>query len=279
MNTDPQEPVTPDTDKSTTDLPTTDLAAAPVRSSGFIITLLVLTIGLLAGLFLWTNTRLNTLEQTLETLPQSTVDAIIALQNGDTQSQPPPAGGPISVDDDAVLGSPDAQLVMVEFSDFNCGFCGRYHAETFPQLLSTYIESGDLLYVYRDYIGVGGQVSLAAANAAECVRAQTGDAEYMEIVQGMFAGSGRKNVDRVRSLASGFDLDEAALEACIANEEFRDEVLADTSTAQGAGARGTPAFFIGQLNEDGTVEGINIPGAQPFSVFEQVIAERLEQLN
>ena len=244
---------------------------------GFVVLLLLIVIALLAGLFLWTNLRLNRLEQTLETLPQDTLDAIVALQNGDQAQQPP--GGPISIDDDATLGSSDAQLVMVEFSDFNCGFCGRYHAETFPQILDTYIDSGDLLYVYRDYIGVGGQVSFDAANAAECVRAQTGDDAYMNVVQGVFATSGRKNVDTVRSLAADYALDEEELEACISNESFQAEVLNDTQSAQGAGARGTPAFFIGRLNEDGTVEGVNIAGAQPFVNFDTVIKEQLESLN
>lgn len=254
---------------------------APRRSSGFTTTLLILVIALLAGLFYWTNWRLNRLEQTLATLPQATINAIIALQNGETSAttaaQQPAA---LSIDNDAYLGDRDsARLVMLEFSDLNCGFCARYHSETAPQILDKYVRSGDLLYVYRDYIGVGGQVSLDAASAAECVRQQTGDQIYLTLISDLFGSAGLKNVASVQALAQDYGLDTAALDSCISDKRFETEVLADTRAGQAAGAQGTPAFFIGTLNEDGTLQGVKIAGAQPFEVFDQIISEQLAQLN
>ena len=264
------------------DTPSVADASATVQTapaSRLTVPLLLIVIVLLTALFLWTNRRLTALEAALEAVPQNTLDAIAALQEsgGTAQAQSP---GSVGIDDDAVVGDLDtAKLVMIEFSDFNCGFCGRYHAETYPRIIEEFVESGEMVYVYRDFIGVGQQVSFDAASAAECVRAQTGDAEYMGVVRGLFASQGRKTLDRVRELAADLELDEEVFETCISDGTFQEEVISDTRTAQAAGARGTPAFFIGELLPDGSVDGLLVSGAQPFENFEQVITQRLEALN
>ena len=225
----------------------------------------------------------KTVESSLSNLPQATIDAIIALQSGEqprAASAPSTGSGQVSIDDDAFVGDREsAQLAIIEFSDFNCPFCAKFHAETLNLLLDKYVRSGQAIYVYRDYVGVGGNVTLAAAMAAECVKSLTNDQAYLEVVQGLYASSGTKNANLVRDLAANYEIDSEALESCIQEERFRQEVVDDTRAGQAIGARGTPAFIIGQLNEDGSVEGTLLPGAQPFEVFERVIAEQLASVN
>ncbi|MCA9839631.1 MAG: thioredoxin domain-containing protein [Trueperaceae bacterium] len=260
----------------------------PTRSSsGFIIALLVL--GLVATLLSYLNTNrrlarleasLSNLETAVPNLPQATIDAIIALQNG---GAPPSAttaqadgSATVSIDDDAFVGDREtAQLAIVEFSDFNCPYCQKFHQETLSLLMDKYVRTGQAIYVYRDYVGVGGNVTLAAASAAECVKELAGDQAYLELVQKLYGGSGTRNVEQVKSLAESYDIDAASLDTCISENRYQAEVVADTQAGQAAGVRGTPAFIIGQLAEDGTVTGINIPGAQPLAVFERVIDEQL----
>jgi len=228
---------------------------------------------------------LNTVEASLPNLPQATIEAIMALQRG--EAPPPAAAAPaepvaatVSIDDDAFIGDKEtAQLAIIEFSDFNCPFCARFHTQTLGLILDNYVTSGQAIYVYRDYIGVGGEVSLAAASAAECVREIAGDQVYLDLVSALYAGSGTKNVAQVESLAFEFEVDQSQFASCVAENRYRQEVIADTQAGQQAGARGTPAFFIGLLNADGTVTATALPGAQPFEVFENVISQQLLALN
>ena len=265
-------------------------ARPPARQPfGLIIALLIVILGLLLGAYLHLNSRVNRLETrlvnlsaTTSNLPQATIDAIIALQNGEASPQPAQAtaSSGISIDDDAVMGNLEtATLAIIEFSDYNCPFCSRFHEETLPQLIESYVDTGEAVYIYRDYVGVGGNVTLAAASAAECAREQLGDSAYFEIAEALYASQGTKTSGMVKSLAARYPVDEERLETCINEEQYRQEVLADTQAGQAAGARGTPAFIIGLLSDDGHVDGVLVPGAQPFRVFEQVINEQRARLN
>ena len=227
---------------------------------------------------------LNTLETAVPDLPRATIDAIINYQNEQVAEQRAEQEQAaleqaqtqadntrtlqVGIDNDAIIGDENAPIVFIEFSDFNCGFCGRFHQETFAQLLEDYIETGKVRYVYRDYIGVGGQMSQQTAAAAECAREQLGDSDYVDFVHEMYLRSGRKNLDLLRELAAEYGLVSEQLEACIAEDRYANEVRQDTKDGQQVGIRGTPGFIVGNLNEDGTVQGANLQGAQPYRVFD-----------
>ncbi len=227
---------------------------------------------------------LNTLEATVPNLPRATIDAIVSYQNEQVAEQRAEQEEAaldqakteasntktlqVGIDNDAFIGDTDAPIVLIEFSDLNCGFCGRFHQDTFSQLLEDYIETGKVRYVYRDYIGVGGQVSQQTAAAAECAREQLGDNDYVHFVHDMYLRSGRKNVDLLREVAAEYNLVSEDLETCIAEERYVEEVRQDTRDGQQVGIRGTPGFIVGSLNEDGTIQGANLQGAQPYRVFD-----------
>ncbi len=227
---------------------------------------------------------LTALEAAVPNLPSATIDAIINYQNQQVAEQRAEQEGTaleqaqtqasntrtlqVGIDDDATIGDEDAPIIFIEFSDFNCGFCSRFHQDTFAQLLEDYIETGKVRYVYRDYIGVGGQISQQAAAAAECAREQLGDSDYVDFVHEMYLRSGRKNLDLLRELAAEYGLVSEQLEACIVEDRYANEVRQDTRDGQQVGIRGTPGFIVGNLNEDGTVQGANLQGAQPYQVFD-----------
>lgn len=90
------------------------------------------------------------------------------------------------IDDDAKLGNTDAKVAIVEFSDYNCSFCQRYHQQTFEQIKTNFIDSDQILYVYRDFPGVGGDFTRRAAVAAECFREQKGDVEFFNLIKSAY---------------------------------------------------------------------------------------------
>ena len=165
----------------------------------------------------------------------------------------------IDLDDDPALGPADAPITIVEFSDFNCPYCKRFHAETFPSLLATYPDQ--IHFVYRDFPVVGG---FEAAQAAECANLQGGFWPFHDLL--LSGEQPALNSDAYSAYAGELGLDAQALLDCVESGQFTAEVEADARYASGLGVTGTPTFFI---------NGIPLVGAQPLQAFQQVIDREL----
>lgn len=192
------------------------------------------------------------------------------------------AAASTNIDDDAVYGDRDnAKIAIVEFTDFECPYCQRHHTDTYGQLISEYVDSGDAIYVIRDFpLSFHDPKATEAAIAAECARDVSGnDSKYFEFVDEYFAktatnGAGLSGTT-IGELAASIGVNKGQVENCVEDEKFAEEVAKDLQDGQAAGVTGTPGFVIGLLDKDGNVEGISVPGAQPFATFQQVIDEQL----
>lgn len=117
----------------------------------------------------------------------------------------------------ATLGDPEAPITVVEFADFGCEFCRRFHLLTFGALQAEYIDTDKVYYVYKDLPVTSRQGDLVA-QAAECGGAQ---GRYWELHDGLFAEPGAwycgeaGALGRIRAAAEEAGLDATALEACI----------------------------------------------------------------
>ena len=170
----------------------------------------------------------------------------------------------VSVDGQPSLGDVNTKLVMLEFSDLNCPFCAGFHEETLPDIITAYVDTGKLRLVYRDYPIVGGQTSFQAAEAAECARAEIGDEAYFQFLKDAYGTSGRKTAKTVVGLSSSYGADEVRVQQCFDTGQTSATVLQDFEAAEATGARGTPTFVIGFINEEGLLEGKVVQGALPF---------------
>lgn len=173
---------------------------------------------------------------------------------------------PISADD-PVLGSDDAPVTIVEFSDYECPYCQRYHSETFDQIMTTY---GDQVkYVFKDLpLTSIHPDALPAANAAHCAQEQGDFWDYHKL---LFSNQLGLSDDAYLSYADylGFNMDEFA--TCLAENRYVDVVMEDTSVLTALNAPlSTPTFFI---------NGQYVAGAQPFSVFVELIDAELANAN
>ena len=171
----------------------------------------------------------------------------------------------VSVDDDAVLGDPDAPVTIVEFSDFQCPYCHSFYEETLPLLLENYVETGKVKIIYRDFPLSGHAQANIAAQAAECV----GDENYYAFHDWLFENlpswSGNPEAMEVLIAAAQDNLD-VNIRTCLESSEMADEVNADLTAGRGYGVTGTPSFFI---------NGKKLVGAWPYEVFESVIESEL----
>ena len=167
------------------------------------------------------------------------------------------ASGPI--DDDQVKGSPSAKVTIVEFSDFQCPYCKRFHVESFPTIEEKYITTGKANFVYRDFPLGGHQYAQKASEAAECANSQGKYWEYHNI---LFTNQQTLDVASLKSYASTLGLDTAKFNSCLDNGEMVAEVKADYDAGVALGISGTPAFVI---------NGKVMTGACPSQSFSDAI--------
>ena len=184
----------------------------------------------------------------------------------------PPAIPPfdLSVAASPAKGRSDAPLVIVEFSDFECPFCGRYSRDTFAQVERDYVDTGKVRYVFRHFpLERIHPQALGASKAAECAFAQ---GKFWELHARLFANQrALKPADLTASAqAVGVNID--AFQACMATAGTPARIRLDLDEGGRAGISGTPTFFLGTMTRDGKVKvARRLVGAQPFSAFKTVI--------
>lgn len=186
----------------------------------------------------------------------------------------------VSVDDDPVLGNKNASVTLIEFSDYECPFCKRHFDQSYPQLKKDYIDSGKVKLVYRDLpLPFHDPMATTEAIAANCARESGGDTTYFkyhdEIFKRTTSNGNGLTKDDLFDIASTLGLNSSNFRACLESEKYKEEIQKDLDDASKVGASGTPTFFIGKSSNSGTIEGVRIVGAQPYSVFKSQIDKLL----
>lgn len=189
----------------------------------------------------------------------------MVLQNSNQDDSVAAVVSEVSVENDSVLGDPNAPITIVEFSDYSCPFCARHFTETLPQIKSEYIDSGMVKLVYRDF-AFKGERSQNLAASAECA-GEKSDADFYKVHDYIFSNPG---VDTEGVIAFGAENGLGAdFAECVRNGDMLSEVQADMADAQSYGVNSTPTFFI---------NGEKIVGAQAFDAFKQVIDKKLAEM-
>ncbi|MBW6451910.1 MAG: DsbA family protein [DPANN group archaeon] len=169
----------------------------------------------------------------------------------------------VLADDDAVKGNLDAKVTIVEWSDFECSFCARFYRDTLPSIQKDYIDTGKVKFIFRDFPLEFHTSAQKASEAAECAGEQ--DSYYlmhdMLFENGVFGG-----VDSYKRFASDLGLDRGAFDECLDSGIMANEIAKDLNDGKDVGVKGTPAFII---------NGQFISGAQPYSVFKDIIDKEL----
>lgn len=165
-------------------------------------------------------------------------------------------------------GSENAQVTIIEFSDYECPFCERFYSETLPQIKEKYIKTGKVKLVFKDFPLSFHPSAQKAAEAARCARAQRGDTGYWKMHDKLFENQASLSIENYKKWAKEIGLNAGVFDACIDSDRYADDVKRDLSYGESLGITGTPGFFI---------NGISLSGAQPFSAFEQIIEQELAE--
>jgi protein-disulfide isomerase len=192
------------------------------------------------------------------------------LQQQNTKAAPAPAPEPqpqratMKLDGAPMLGVKTAPLTIVEFTDYQCPFCQRFHTTTFNDIKKNYIDTGKARFFSRDMPLDFHPNAMRAAQAARCAQEQ---GKYWQLRDVMGANPNNLDMASILKFATDLKMDGPALKSCIESEKYKASVQTDTVEAMKIGAQGTPTFIIGKSTPDG-VDGEVMMGALPFPMFE-----------
>lgn len=203
-----------------------------------------------------------------QVLEKQLAQLIAALTQGRNQLPP---DATISLKNAPSLGKPDAKVTIVEFSDFQCPYCGRHFAQTMPQIQKDYIDTGKVRYVFRDFpIEQLHPQSPKAHEAANCARDQ---GKYWEMWRQLFSHQRQLAHDDLVGDAAALGLDKAKFTQCLDSGKYAGEVQTSVNEAMRLGASGTPTIFFGLTDRGSdTLKPVAvIEGAHPFERFKETI--------
>lgn len=171
-----------------------------------------------------------------------------------------------------VLGKPDAPITLVEFTDYQCPYCSRFHTNTFPQIKKQFIDTGKVRFVSRDLpLGFHKQ-AMPAARAARCAGEQ---GKYWELRHVLSSNPKNLSKESIIQYVQEQDLDIGQFQDCFESNKYTNDIQQDMADARAVGLTGTPGFVVGLTSQNGSLEGLKIKGAQPFASFERQIKKIL----
>jgi len=220
--------------------------------------------------------EITALRQGQEAMQKDLADVKALLEKLTAPQRP---AGPVvrdvefDIGDNPVLGDAAAKLILVEFADYECPFCGRHVRETFPQIKERYIDAGVLRYAAVDMPLPMHPNAAKAAEASHCAGEQ---GRFWEIHELMMAK--QDALANPSSYAAALNLDRSKFERCLEEGKYAAAVDADVALAQTLGVDGVPGFVLARVEAADAggrplkVRGVAaVQGALPFAAFRREI--------
>jgi len=164
-----------------------------------------------------------------------------------------------------VKGTPQAQVTIVEFSDYQCPYCGEFHRDVLPRIMKDYVDSGKARWVFRNLPLSFHENALSAAQAAECANTQ---GKYWQMQDMLFDNQGSLSDSNYDKWASELGLDHSNFSRCMREGETLPEIEYDMQYARNISVHSAPTFFI---------NGRPLVGAAPYDDFKRVVDEELDK--
>lgn len=168
---------------------------------------------------------------------------------------------------DPMLGNPNAPITLVEFYDFQCGYCKLFAQETVPKIINNYVKTGKVKFIFKDF-AILGEDSNTAAVAANCASNQS---KFMEFHDGLYSLKDENKTfskENLFSLAQKLKLDVIRFNDCIDSSKIKEIVNQNTKQGKLSGVTGTPTLFI---------DGLKITGAQSFATISSILNQELSK--
>jgi len=192
---------------------------------------------------LWSNQQ-NLIKQSLLSELKSNYDVVIHTSQFQDRITGKPR--PVSTERDHIYGNPDAKISLIEYSDFECPFCKKFHL--IPKKLVDDFE-GKVNWVFRYFpLSSHNPQAQKEAEAAECASEQGGDASFWKYADQIFQRTGTNGrglpTEKLIPLAEEIGLNREQFKKCLKSERYKDRVLEDFSEGSRIGIRGTPGSVL-----------------------------------
>ena len=176
------------------------------------------------------------------------------------------------MDQGATKGTENAKVVMIEFTDFQCPYCGRFARDIFPDLEHDFIDTHKIRYVLHNLPLPGHPFARNAAVAAECAGLQE---RYWDMHDRLFANQEKLAGQDLIDHAAAIGLDVPRFKDCTGGD-FVARLKSEEGLARRLGVNSTPTFFIGEVqgNSQIVLRG-KVRGAQPYAVFKAALDDTL----
>ena len=184
-----------------------------------------------------------------------------------------PTTAKVSTKGKQTMGSKDAPVTIVEFTDYQCPFCLRFSKSTFPILKTKYIDTGKVRWVGLNLPLAFHKDATKAAQAAHCAGEQ---GKFWEMRTVLFENPQKLNVTFLPAHAATLNLDIEAFNSCLQSKRHLDAIAKEAKDANAVRLTGTPSFIIGKTTSD-VISGPVVIGAQPLNQFDAAINKVLAQ--
>lgn len=182
-----------------------------------------------------------------------------------------PTTATVGIQGDPVMGSSSAPVTIVEFSDFECPYCKRFHDETLPKLKQHYINKGLVRLIHKDLPLPFHQHARLAATAARCA---IEDGKYWQAYEALFDQQNCLDCKGPIAVAATTGINQDRLTSCIEEKRKEQDLNINNSEAELNDIRATPTFIIGPTSTR-LHSGRIIEGAIPWERFQPIIEEAL----
>ena len=176
---------------------------------------------------------------------------------------------------DHILGNPNAKVIVVEYSDFECPFCKDFH-NVMHTIINEYGPSGDVAWVYRHFpITQLHSKSVKEAEASECAAELGGNKGFWSYEDKIFEitpSNNGLNLNQLPIIAKEIGLDPIAFKSCLDSGKYKNKIQTQLKEATASGARGTPHSVIFVNGQQAPIEG-----AQPIKAMRRVIETLLNK--
>jgi protein-disulfide isomerase len=234
-------------------------------------------------LFAQSNADVEALKKEIQTIKEGQqaiqkdiqeIKKLLAARPAQAPGQVDPTNVVLDVTGAPFRGDKNAKYAIVEFSEFQCPFCGRHVKETVPQLDRDYIQPGKVKYVFLDFpLESIHKNAFKAAEAGNCAAEQ---GKFWEMHDRLFANQQALEPAQLTEHAKALGLDATKFQQCLDSGKSAADVRKDLSEGSKAGVSGTPTTFIGLTQPNGKVKILKaIRGAQNYASFKSTLDELL----
>lgn len=214
--------------------------------------------------------RLAALQQEVDALKASRLAAPSASTSGAASGVTPVSNVTLNLANAPLRGSAEARVTLVEISDFECPFCGRFFRDAAPQLVKQYIDTGK---VQQAFVHLPLSIHRNAFKASEAAACAGDQGKFWQMHDVLFARQSELAPAFLAGKAALLGLDPAAFKACLDGAKHAGAVRADVAMAQKHGISGTPTFLLGTIDPKTRVftGASRIVGAKPFATFQRAL--------